>query len=74
MTQHDRILRYMETHGSITSRDAFLDLGVVSLPRRILDLKRRGHSIRSEYASAPNRYGETVAFKRDTLDKGGTTA
>ena len=42
MNQRERVLDYMERHGSITSLEAVNDLGVMELPRRICDLKERG--------------------------------
>lgn len=42
-----RILRYMETHGSITSMEAFEKLGITRLSGRIKDLKDQGYRISS---------------------------
>jgi hypothetical protein len=41
------ILDHMQKGNSITSRSALLDFGVMSLARRILDLKERGYQIES---------------------------
>lgn len=60
MTQADRVLEYLERNGSITSRDAILELGVIQLPRRIYDLRHRGVPIRRIWRRVPNRYGEQV--------------
>ena len=62
MTQCERILKYMEDFGSITSAQAFYDLGVACLPRRISDLKEQGIKIESETKTAKNRYGEPTHF------------
>jgi hypothetical protein len=59
----------MEDFGSITSKEAFDDLGVAHLPRRILDLKEKGHKIKDEYESGKNRYNEPCSYKRYSLVK-----
>lgn len=69
MTQCDRILQYMSDHGSISTLDAFRDLGIVRLGSRIHDLRRRGHKIKCEYLKAKNRYNEPVRFKKYSLDR-----
>ena len=66
-SQCDRILAYISDFGSITTRDAFLDLGVARLASRIHDLKKRGFEIESTSESALNRYGERVHYKRYTI-------
>jgi len=49
MNQCERILKYLDDFGNISTRDAFVDLGIASLSRRICDLKRRGYIINGEY-------------------------
>jgi hypothetical protein len=60
MTQADRVLEYIQEHGEITSMRAVQDLGVVQLPRRIHDLKKRGIPVTREDVTSTNRYGERV--------------
>lgn len=43
--QAETVLAHMETHGSITQREALLDLRVQSLTRRITELRNAGHKI-----------------------------
>lgn len=62
-TQCQRILDYMRQFGSISSLEAFNDLGVVRLASRIHDLRGAGYSIVSEIKSSKNRFGEKVYFK-----------
>lgn len=62
MTQCERILKYIEDFGSITTAQAFYDLGVASLPRRISDLKEKGIGIVSETVYTKNRYGEPTHY------------
>ena len=72
VTQCERIIDYMEQFGSISSFEAFTDLGIVRLASRIHDLKGQGYNITSEIKSSKNRFGETVSFKVYRLaDNGG---
>lgn len=61
-TQCQRVLRYIENFGSITSLQAMQDLGCMRLASRVNDLKRMGIPVRKRQASAINRYGERVHF------------
>ena len=62
MTQCDRILKYMDDFGSISTMQAFADLGITRLASRIHDLKRMGISIESNTVSKQNRYGEMTHY------------
>lgn len=64
MTQKDRVMEYIKRFGSITGAEAFLDLGIMHLPRRIKDLEEEGVRIKRETASAKNRFGEKTHFTR----------
>ena len=44
-TQNAQILAYMKAGHSITFLEALARFGCMHLPRRILDLKERGHDI-----------------------------
>ena len=67
ITQRDRVLDYIRTFGSISSRDAFVDLGVTQLAARICELSDRGYVFEKKYESSKNRYGESVSFVRYSL-------
>lgn len=69
MTQAEMIVEYIDKFGSITSRDAFNDLGVTRLSARIADLKNRGYSIEEVWESSKNRFGATVSYKRFSFKK-----
>ena len=62
MTQCERILKYMDDFGSISTAQAMTDLGVYRLASRIHDLRRMGIDIESETRPAKNRYGETTHY------------
>ena len=64
MTQHERILEYMDRFGSITPMDAFMDLGITKLSTRIGEICRMGHKIDRKTEFAQNRYGQKVHYTR----------
>ena len=69
ITQRDRVLDYIKQFGSITSRDAFNDLGVTQLAARICELTDRGYEFDKKFESAKNRFGESVSFVRYSFKK-----
>ena len=62
MTQCERILKYLEDFGSITTYQAFVDLGITRLASRIHDIRRMGIEITSDTAIGKNRYGEITHY------------
>ena len=71
LTQCQRIIDYMRQFGSISTLEAFNDLGVARLASRIHDLKGQGYDIISETKTSKNRYGESVSFKEYRLAENG---
>lgn len=69
MTQAEMIVEYIDKFGSITSKDAFNDLGVTRLSARVADLKREGYAFEETWESSKNRFGETVSYKRFSFKK-----
>ena len=67
LTQHDRILDYIKTFGSITTLDAFRDLGITKLTTKISEMRAAGIDITGTPEIAENRYGEKCHFNRYTL-------
>lgn len=65
--QNNRVLEYMKTNGSITTMDAFKDLGITRLSARISDLRADGHIIASTRESGLNRFGERTNYVRYVL-------
>ena len=68
-TQCERIVKYMQDFGSITTLQAFTDLGCTRLSSRVNDLRKQGYEIKSEFVSGKNRYDEKVSYKRYYLGK-----
>lgn len=68
MKQQELVLDYMQAYGSISSWEAFRDLGVTRLAAVIYKLKHNGgHIITAKMEAGKNRRGETVHYTRYTL-------
>lgn len=62
--QKQRILDYIKQFGSITSKDAYVDLGITQLGARIDGLERDGYSFVKKWEKGKNRFDEEVTYKR----------
>ncbi len=62
MTQCDRIIRHLESGGSLIAAEAMQGDGIYRRASRINDLKKRGVPIQKRTASSKNRYGEKVSY------------
>ena len=69
MTQHTLIIDFMREHGSITTYEAFMELGITKLTTRISELRNGGFIIRQRTESGVNRYGKPVTFNRYWLEE-----
>lgn len=67
MAHKDRVLQYIRDYGSISSMEAFRDLGVTRLSAVIFNLRADGFDIDAKREKTVNRYGEKVSFARYTL-------
>lgn len=63
-TQKQRIINYIREFGSITSYEAYADLGITQLGARIDQLKKDGYEFKTEWESSTNRFGERTDYKR----------
>ena len=66
-TQKERILDYIKEFGSITSLEAYSELGITQLGARLDQLKREGYMFSTELEKGKNRFGEKVNYKRYRL-------
>ena len=64
MTQVQRIIQYMNDFGSISTMEAFTELGITRLASRIHEIRKMGIGIETETVKARNRYDEPVHFNR----------
>lgn len=62
--QKSRIVDYIKQFGSITSWEAYNELGITQLGARIDQLQKEGYEFKTEWEHKKNRYGENVSFKR----------
>lgn len=65
--KEQRVLRYMQDFGSITSLEAISELGDTRLAATIFELKKKGYAIASTTETNVNRYGENVHYSRYSL-------
>lgn len=58
-TQRDKVLDWLKAHGELTTREAVTELNIMSLPKRIEELRKSGHAIRTDYRTTASgaRYG-----------------
>lgn len=69
MTQKEAVLKYIKDFGSITSFQAFVDLGVTRLSAKIFELKQDGYMFDWETKIGVNRYGNPMHYKKYKLMK-----
>ena len=63
-TQRDMVVNYIRDFGSITSWEAYTELGITQLGARIFELKERGYIFHKEKVKKLNRYGKQITFDR----------
>lgn len=58
-TQRDRVLEWLEERGTLTTREAVTELSIMSLPKRIEELRKAGYPISLKWVQTANgaRYG-----------------
>lgn len=59
VTQRDKVLAYLRAHGTLTVRDAVTELNIMSVPKRIEELRKMGYSISMSWVTTEtgSRYG-----------------
>lgn len=62
VTQRDRVLQYIREFGSITSWQAYAELGCTQLATRISELKQRGYEFEKKRVNGKNRYGDKTHY------------
>lgn len=67
MGQKQRVIDYINIVGSISSMEAFQDLGVTRLSDVIFRLKKDGYEFDTVTETRKNRFGETTSFARYSL-------
>lgn len=62
--QKQRVIEYINKFGSISSWEAYADLGITQLGARIDQLKKEGYNFKTEWESSKNRFGDKTEYKR----------
>lgn len=68
ITQKQRVIDYINKFGSISSWEAYSDLGITQLGARIDGLKKDGYRFKTEWESGKNRFGDKTDYKRYYLE------
>lgn len=63
MNQCERILKYLDEHGSITRAEAMSECGIANFTARISDLRKAGVELTKETVIKKNKDGETIAYE-----------
>lgn len=69
VTQRDRVLQFIKDFGSITSYQAYTELGCTQLASRISELKERGYAFEKTRVTTKNRYGEKTHYDEYRLSE-----
>ena len=58
-TQRDKVLTWLRQNGTLTVRDAVTELNIMSVPKRIEELRKLGYPIAREWRQTEtgSRYG-----------------
>ncbi len=67
-THKERTLEYIDRFGSISSLEAFRDLGNTRLSATIFNLRKDGYNIKSKTETSLNRFGEKTTYFRYYLE------
>lgn len=68
-THEERVVDYINQFGSITSRDAFVDLGITRLSAVVFCLKRKGYHFDTKTEYSNNRWGDKTHYARYSFRK-----
>lgn len=69
ITQKERVLNAIVSHGSISPWYAINHLGNTRLAATIFELKKDGHNITTETVSGTNKFGDTISYAKYILVK-----
>ncbi len=62
MTQANRVLEYLESGKTITTLNAFKELGITRLAARVYELKCDGHEVKKNTITVVNRFDENCSI------------
>lgn len=64
LTQKQKVVKYIQKYGSITSWEAYKNLGITQFATRVKELKMEGYEFKTQWESKINVDGKLVRFKR----------
>jgi len=68
LNQKERIIKYLQMFGSITSAEAFSSLGITKLATRISEMRHEdGLEFNIESVTGKNRFGQATRYARYSL-------
>lgn len=67
ITQRDRVLDYIKTHGSITRMESAYYIGCFELAARICELEKVGYEFDKRRVKVKTRYGDMISVTKYTL-------
>jgi hypothetical protein len=62
--QVERAIAYMREHGSISSYEAMMELGIMSFPKRVCEMHKQGVFTTFVWEDGIDRYGRKFRAKR----------
>lgn len=65
--KEERLMRYLQEFGSITSLEAIQELGDTRLSATVFELRKKGVNIISTPVTVTNRWGEKVTYAKYTI-------
>tara|TARA_R110000787_G_C13255346_1_gene429863 strand:- start:441 stop:653 length:213 start_codon:yes stop_codon:yes gene_type:complete len=68
MSQSDRVLEYLQRGKTITTLDAYSELGITRLAARVWELKQKGYPVKSTVLKVINRFGEKCSVSEYCLE------
>jgi len=69
MNQKDRLLQYLEKHGTITTLESVMQLGIMDPQHYIMELRNENYNITDQWINGTNRVGRKIRYKRYRLEK-----
>lgn len=70
-TQCGRLVAHIEKHGSISTMEAIIELGIVNPSARVMELRAAGFDVITTMTEGRNRFNEPCRYAVYTIKKGG---
>ena len=71
MTQAERVLDWLQSGKTITTLDAFQELGITRIAARVFELKEQGVLVKKRMLKVINRYDEACYVAEYFIDEKG---